>query len=73
MNKCTNSCTNGCSCGCAEDKCDCLRTFLPENMTVTMAYVPFQIEPGYYCVDEAFCKGTLFCDLNKPFKGRCVK
>lgn len=69
MNKCMSNCNYVEN----NNNCDCQRTFLPENMTVTMAYVPFQTEPEYYCVDEAFCKGTLFSDLNKPFRGRCVK
>ena len=68
-----NKCMSNCNYIEPDNSCDCQRTFLPENMTVTMAYVPFQTEPEYYCVDEAFCKGTLFSDLNKPFRGRCVK
>lgn len=54
------------------DSCACERTFLPETMTVTMAYVPFQLDPASYTAEEALCKGTLFKELNKPFKGRCT-
>lgn len=68
-----NKCMNNCNCGCQADRTDCERTFLPEMMTVTMAYVPFQIDPEYFSVDDAYCRGTLFCDLDKPFKGRCTR
>lgn len=68
-----NKCMNNCNCGCSGDKHDCERTFLPEIMTVTMAYVPFQIDPEFYSAEDAFCRGTLFPDLDKPFKGRCTR
>ncbi len=68
-----NKCMNNCSCDMVKEDCDCERTFLPETMTVTMAYVPFQLDLSHFSVDDAFCRGTLFCDLDKPFKGRCTK
>ncbi len=46
--------------------------YLPNDMTVTMAYVPFQLDISYYNADDAFKRGTLFAVLDKPFKGRCV-
>lgn len=51
---------------------DCERTALPEVMTTTMAYIPFQLDLSHYEPAEAFSKGTLFSDLYKPFKGRCT-
>lgn len=56
-----------------EKKCVCERAFLPEDMSVTMAYVPFQLDLSHFTPDEALCKGTLFTELDKPFKGRCVR
>lgn len=68
MNNCMNNCNNA-----INDSFNCERTFLPETMTVTMAYVPFQLDLSHFNVDDAFCRGTLFCDLDKPFKGRCTR
>ncbi len=45
------------------------RTALPEDATVTMAYVPLQLELVTYDEDKALCSGTLFPVLNKPFLG----
>ena len=39
------------------------------GQTVTMAYVPVQEWGCLYEVDRAFCRGTLFRDLDKPFTG----
>ena len=45
-----------------------------ENQTdypIAMAYVPWQhLENVYENLEEAFCAGTLFPELNKPFIGR---
>lgn len=44
---------------------------LPEDATVTMAYVPFQQQPVLY--DDTmtgFNTGTVFPELNKPFLGK---
>lgn len=49
------------------------RPALPEDASVTMAYVPLQLELNTYDADVALCNGTLFPALNKPFKGRMVK
>ena len=40
-----------------------------------MSYVPLQeFTHLYENLEEAFCKGTLFKELNKPFSGRrCVR
>ena len=38
-----------------------------EDMVVAMAYVPWQQWGNVYTVEEAYSKGTLFPDLDKPF------
>ena len=40
---------------------------LPSDAVTTMAYVPFQTDKDMFDDDTAFCKGTLFINLNKPF------
>ncbi len=42
---------------------------LPSDVTVTMAYVPFQTELVTYTSGEALCNGTLFPELDKKFYG----
>ncbi len=59
-------------CTCTKETSACDITALPECTTTTMAYIPFQLDLSYYSADKALCRGTLFCDLDKPFKGRCV-
>ena len=49
------------------------RPALPEDASVTMAYVPLQFLEKTYEADEALKNGTLFPELNKPFLGRPVK
>lgn len=45
---------------------------LPEEVRTTMAYIPFQTDTTHYTPEAALKYGTLFADLNKPFKGgRC--
>ncbi len=47
---------------------------LPENYALAMAYVPVQTEITTYDTAKAFCEGTLFPCLNKPFlRGACSK
>ncbi len=43
-------------------------------MTVAMAYVPWQhFDRLYDDLEKAYCIGTIFPELNKPFTGgRCV-
>lgn len=50
-----------CKCACAG------KTALPDSVSVTMAYVPFQTDNTVYDADKALCAGTLFESLNKPF------
>ncbi|MGN1420027.1 MAG: spore coat associated protein CotJA [Eubacterium sp.] len=49
------------------------RPALPEDASVTMAYVPLQLELVTYDADKALQNGTLFPALNKPFLGKMVK
>lgn len=46
-----------------------------EQFPVAMAYVPWQrLDKIYENLAEAYCEGTLFPELNKPFTGRrCAK
>ncbi len=48
------------------------RPAIPKDASVTMAYIPLQETLESYSADKALEKGTLFPDLNKPFKGRMV-
>ena len=45
------------------------------QLPLAMAYVPWQRMTGIFeNLEEAFCCGTIFPELNKPFTGRrCVK
>lgn len=49
------------------------RPALPDDASVTMAYVPLQLELVTYDADKALQNGTLFPALNKPFLGKMVK
>lgn len=44
-----------------------IRTPLPENPVVAMAYVPYQQPGKMYCPEQGIVSGTLFPELNKPF------
>ena len=48
------------------------RTAIPEDATVTMAYVPLQLEIITYDNDQGLDNGTICPALNKPFMGRMV-
>lgn len=42
-----------------------------DQYPIAMAYVPWQLRPNTYDnMDEAYKIGTIFPELNKPFKGR---
>jgi len=43
------------------------------DMTIAMAYVPWQRFKMYENLEEAYCNGTVFPELNKPFLGRRCK
>lgn len=56
-------------------RCDeCSLNTEVERFPVGMAYVPWQRFEGIYeDLEKAFCIGTIFPELNKPFTGRrCV-
>lgn len=44
-----------------------------DGLPLAMSYVPFQKFENIYEIDTAFCAGTLFKALDKPFTGRCCK
>ena len=44
--------------------CDCL-----DSLPLAMAYVPFQKWRSTYSLEKALERGTLFPDLDLPFKG----
>lgn len=41
----------------------------PENVSLAMAYVPYQNWENIYDVENGFSAGTIFADLDKPFLG----
>ena len=43
-----------------------------DELPLTMVYGPMQKLDKTYPNEEALCRGTLFPELDKPFKGRCV-
>ncbi len=43
---------------------------LEKNYPVAMAFVPWQQWQKLYCIEEGFCKGTIFPDLYLPFEPR---
>ena len=46
-----------------------IRTPLPSDTVVAMAYVPYQQPGKMYCPEQGIVNGTLFPVLNKPFHG----
>ena len=46
---------------------------LPDCPVAAMAYVPFQTDKSMYPEDIALNKGTLFTELDKPFKRGALK
>ncbi len=49
-------------------------TSFPEDYSLAMAYVPFQICEKTYDLEKAFEAGTLYPELNKPFcRGRSMR
>lgn len=44
-----------------------------DRFPIAMAYVPWQhLANIYENLEDAYCIGTIFPELNKPFKGRRV-
>lgn len=58
-----------------KDMCnsDLQRSRMPEDATLTMAYVPFQDFEEPYETLIGFDKGTIFPALDKPFYGSEVQ
>ena len=48
-----------------QPKCD-----FYENKALAMAYVPWQTWQEIYDVEKALQRGTIFCQLDKPFSGK---
>lgn len=46
-------------------------SFSPLNMPLAMAYVPWQKWTNVYEPDEGFYAGTIFAELDKPYRGGC--
>ncbi len=42
---------------------------IPENASVTMAYVPYQEDDQIYSPEQGISCGTMFPVLDKPFNG----
>lgn len=67
-----NGCSNGNIPSCINDDF-CVST--PRDMNngiLTMAFIDMQPLESVYPLDAAYCNGTLFPNLNKPFYGgRC--
>lgn len=61
-------------CDCADAQVQTCRVLspFPNETPIAMAYVPYQQTPEVYDEMKAFCRGTLFPDLDKPFEG-CMK
>lgn len=47
----------------------CDRNDALEGMPLAMAYVPWQMWRNLYDVEKGFACGTIFEELNKPFRG----
>ena len=45
----------------------------PQNVSVAMAYVPFQQNTEVYSCEKALAEGSIFVCLNKPFMMGCSK
>ncbi|MEE1314482.1 MAG: spore coat associated protein CotJA [Faecalimonas sp.] len=48
---------------------DTLRRDTLEDLPIAMAYVPWQKWCNIYDAEKGFCQGTIFQDLNLPFRG----
>lgn len=49
------------------------KTQFPKDYSLAMAYIPVQDSIEVYNEAEGLDKGTIFPELNKPFKGKFVK
>ena len=58
-----------CPCKIKTEGCD-RGNMLVDRMEVAMGYVPWQEWDNIYDMETALCRGTIFKDLDKPWKGR---
>lgn len=57
-----------------KDECGCNRGDAPvDKMKPGMAFVPWQKWEDIYDMEKALERGTIFCELDKPYLGRPVK
>lgn len=56
-------------CGCGSDNCDCKPQCNFESWKAAMAYVPMQPWGKLYDFEQALKRGTLFPNLDLPFRG----
>lgn len=69
--------TRSTDCGCMTNEnqsrstnCGCMTNDnSSQKMVLAMAYVPWQRWGNLYDLDQALMAGTIFADLNKPFRG----
>ena len=55
--------------GLQDTECCCTLKVFPKEISVAMAYVPFQQWCDVYQCDKALCQGTVFPVLDLPFMG----
>ena len=63
------------NCGCPVNRREsaeryCGRSVMPQDVSLAMAYVPWQMWRNIYDTDKAFCRGTIFEELDMPFYGK---
>lgn len=46
--------------------------YMPADPTPGHSYTPYQVDPEYFDVDEAFANGTLFPALAQPYPGKTI-
>ena len=74
-------CQTGCQTGCQAmssvkpcvqqaQKNDCAKEDRIFGMPIAMAYVPWQKWCDLYDAEKGFAKGTIFQELDQPFKGK---
>lgn len=62
-----------CNCNSLNSDYSCVSGFKQSdcaNMTIAMAYVPWQQFRNLYDLDRALKVGTIFAELDKPFTGK---
>lgn len=55
-----------------EDDCNKMKEHV-DHMNPGMSYVPWQKWEEIYDMEKGFEKGTIFCQLDKPYVGRVMK